>query len=57
MVKIYTFLLSVSLISGCVNKDNVETDKSETTNREEKILKKLREKMKIIKENQRKMKK
>lgn len=36
-------LLSVSLISGCVNKDNVETDKSEATNKEEKNIVKNQE--------------
>lgn len=37
-------LLSVSLISGCVNKGNVETDKLETTNKEEKNIVKNQEK-------------
>lgn len=48
MKKIFSLLavllLSMSLISGCVNKDNAETDKSEITNKEEKNIEKNVEK-------------
>jgi thiol-disulfide isomerase/thioredoxin len=44
MKKIFSILvillLSVSLISGCVKEDNEQTDKSETTNKEEKDIEK-----------------